>query len=203
MTDIPKKAAIYARVSTEKQELDNQILQLTQYIERSNWQLVKTYSETISGKTTSRPAFDEMFEDARKRFFDVVVFWSLDRFSRAGTLHTLQKLNELNSLGVDYVSYQERYIDSLGPFKDVVISIFSTLAKLEREKISQRTIAGLERAKKEGRVGGRPGISNFQKRKIRELRENGLSIREIARQMNISHTTVRNYCKEKGWCKNE
>ena len=94
---------------------------------------------------------------------DVVLFWDLSRFSRAGTLHTLQKLKELENLGIDWESYQEPYFKSVGQFKDVVLSVISTIAKMEREKISKRTIAGLVNAKKKGKKLGRPKGSKDKK----------------------------------------
>ena len=137
------KCAIYVRVSTTKQDADNQLIQLRAYCEKCNIAIFQEYSDILSGKETSRPAYDRLFQDAHKKLFDIVLFWDLSRFSRAGTLHTLQKLHELDLLGIAWKSYQEQYLDSAGVFKDVVISIMATLAKIEREKISERTKAGL------------------------------------------------------------
>ena len=138
------KAALYVRVSTDKQDADNQTKALTEYCMKSNIDVYKIYSDIISGKEIQRPAYELLFQDAHKKLFDLVLFWDLSRFSRAGTLHTLQRLHELDLLGIGWKSYQEPYLDSVGQFKDVVISIFATVAKLEREKISERTKAGLK-----------------------------------------------------------
>lgn len=154
-----KAVAIYIRVSTEKQELRNQLADLKAYCSKNEWKAVKEYSDVVTGKEIreeKRPGFTELFADAHKRKFDIVLFWDLSRFSRAGTLYTLQKLQELKNLGIDWVSYQESYISSLGQFSDIVISIMSTLAKLEREKISERTKSGLRTAKAKGKLLGRP-----------------------------------------------
>lgn len=94
--------------------------------------------------------------DAHKRLFDNVLFWDLSRFSRSGTLYTLQKLKELENLGIEWESYQEPYFRSAGQFKDVVLSIISTVAKIEREKISERTKAGMRIKKLAGKHIGRP-----------------------------------------------
>lgn len=145
--------AIYVRVSTDKQEVNNQLSALREYCSKSNISIYKEYVDVISGKETSRPAFDMLFMDAHKRLFDMVLFWDISRFSRAGTLHTLNKLHELELLGIGYKSYQEQYFDSIGPFKDAVISIMATLAKIEREKISERTKAGLKGKKNVGKRG--------------------------------------------------
>jgi DNA invertase Pin-like site-specific DNA recombinase len=151
-----KKVCIYARCSTGKQELDNQLLQLRAFAEKQDWEIVQEYTETVSGTKDNRPEFTRLFKDAHKRLFDLVLFWDLSRFSRSGTLYTLQKLRELENLKVGWHSYQEAYISTTGAFKDVVLSIFATMAKMERDKISERTKAGMERAKKEGRRIGRP-----------------------------------------------
>ena len=147
------KAAIYARVSTDKQELNNQLVQLRSYCDKSKYSIFNEYTDIISGRETSRPGYDKMFQDAHKKLFDVMVFWDLSRFSRSGTLYTLQKLKELENLGIDWESYQEPYFRSVGEFKDVVLSIIATVAKIERDKISERTKAGLKHAKNVGKRG--------------------------------------------------
>jgi len=150
-----KKIAIYCRVSTKTQEGLNQEIDLTKYCEKKGYEIFKVYNDVISGKSNSRPAFDRMFADAHKGLFNFVLFWSIDRFSRSGTLFTLQKLKELENLDISWKSYQEPYFDSIGQFKDVVLSIMSTLAKMEREKISERTKAGLRRTPNKHKIGKR------------------------------------------------
>lgn len=149
------KVAIYCRVSTNKQEADNQLIQLRDYCEKSNYIIYKEYVDIISGKENSRPSYDLMFQDAHKKLFNIILFWDLSRFSRAGTLFTLQKLKELENLGIDWESYQEPYFKSVGQFKDVVLSVIATVAKMEREKISERTKAGLQRTKNKHLIGKR------------------------------------------------
>lgn len=147
------KVALYVRVSTSKQDADNQLIDLRKYCQKCDMAVFREYVDVISGKETSRPSYDLLFEDAHKKMFETVLFWDLSRFSRAGTLHTLQKLHELDLLGIGWKSYQEQYLDSAGAFKDVVISIMATLAKIEREKISERTKAGLAHAHNVGKRG--------------------------------------------------
>ena len=175
------KVAIYVRVSTKGQELDNQLLQLREYAKKSGWEIYKEYCDIISGKEQSRPAYDQLFNDAHKKLFDIVLFWDISRFSRAGTLFTLQKLKELDNLGIQWHSYQDKYLSSVGEFKDVVISILATLAKIEREKISERTKAGLQRAKAQGKKLGRPSIPKEVVDKVIEyLKEGKLSYSQIS-----------------------
>ena len=161
------KVAMYLRVSTTKQEAENQELQLKEYCKKSGWEVYKVYPDIISGKEESRPQYDEMFLEAHQKKFDVVLFWSFDRFARSGTLFTLQKLKELENLGINWHSYTEPYISSVGPWKDVVISIFATVAKLEREHISERTKAGLDRIKETLKEG--KGYTSKSGNKITQL----------------------------------
>lgn len=166
MTENTKKCAIYVRVSTDKQEVDNQLLQLREYATKSKYEIHKEYIDIISGKETSRPGYDAMFQDAYKKMFDIILFWDLSRFSRAGTLFTLQKLKELENLSIDWESYQEPYFRSVGQFKDVVLSIIATVAKIERLKISERTIAGLKRARLQGKPVGKRGKDKKPRKKV-------------------------------------
>lgn len=159
------KVALYVRVSTDKQECENQLIQLREYCNKMNYGIFAEYTDIISGKEISRPSYDRMFNDAHKRLFDIVLFWDLSRFSRAGTLHTLQKLKELENLGVKWHSYQDAYLSSVGEFKEVIISIMSTLARIEREKISERTKAGLERSPNKHLIGKRGKDSKPRKRR--------------------------------------
>lgn len=175
------KVAIYLRVSTREQHGENQLLQLRKYCEKSGHDIFKIYHDVISGKETSRPAFDLMFSDAHKKLFDIVLFWDFYRFSRAGTYHTLMKLKELDNLNIIWQSYSEPYLDSAGQFKDVVISILACVAKAEREKISQRTKAGLERKKLEGIKLGKP------KKKL-SANDERLILEEYLKQGSINKT---------------
>lgn len=159
--------ALYVRVSTGKQELKNQVLQLEEYCKKKNYEVLWVYKDIMTGKSSSRPGFQSLFSAARRREFDLVLFWDISRFSRAGTLYTLQKLKELQNLGIEWESFREPYFKSMGQFGDVVISIMATLSKIEREKISERTIAGLQRAKKYGKVLGRPAGSTDKTKRFR------------------------------------
>ena len=162
------RVAIYCRVSTDKQEAENQLLALREYTKRVGWTTHKEYVDIISGAENSRPAFNLMFEDAHKKLFDVVLFWDISRFSRSGTLYTLQKLEELDNLGIQWHSYQEAYFSTAGQFKDAIISIMATLAKIQREQISERTKAGLARARAAGAQIGKRGRDK-RRRKRRTL----------------------------------
>jgi DNA invertase Pin-like site-specific DNA recombinase len=153
------------------------------------WALAEEFVDKVSGKTADRPAFRRMFEAASRKEFDLVLFWSLDRFSREGVLETLQHLQRLGSYGVEWFSYREEYLRSIGVFKDAVLAILAAIAKQERIRLSERVQAGLSRARAQGKVLGRPKAAVRPERVLR-LRERGLSIRSIAAQTGVSAMTV-------------
>jgi DNA invertase Pin-like site-specific DNA recombinase len=188
------KVAIYARVSTKDkgQDTENQLSQLREFASRQHWQITREYVDRETGCKSDREQFQQMFADASKRRFDLLLFWSLDRLSREGVLETLQHLSRLTSNGVGYKSFTEQYFDSCGIFKDAVISILATIAKQERVRLSERTKAGLAIARSKGRQIGRPRLS-IQASEITRLRSSGLSLRAIGRKLRISEGSVRRY----------
>jgi len=188
------RAALYARVSTRDkgQDTENQLTQLRKFAETQGWTITTEYVDRATGKRSDREQFQKMFASASRREFDVLLFWSLDRLSREGTVETLNHLQRLTSYGVNYRSFTEQYLDSTGIFKEAVIGILAAVAKQERVRLSERTIAGLERAKAQGRVGGRPKAQNDPKtvKALLRLRSEGSSIRKIAADLGLSSNTV-------------
>jgi DNA invertase Pin-like site-specific DNA recombinase len=187
------KVAIYQRVSTRTQEVINQEQVLVEYVNKMGYLLYKVYSDTESGGNLNRPAFKKLFSDAAQRKFDIVLFWSLDRFCRSGVLDSINLLNQLEQHKVSYRSYAEPYIDSSGVFKEVIISILAVLAKQERIRIGERVRLGLDRARSQGRIGGRPRVSEDKINRIRELRTQGISLRKIAAEVDVHFMTVKQY----------
>jgi len=185
------KIAIYGRVSTDKQDNENQLLQLREFATKQNWDIFNEYVDTESGSTAVRPAFQRMLKDASQRKFDMVLFWSLDRLSREGVLPTLKHLETLTSYGIGWRSFTEQFFDSCGVFKDAIISIMATLAKQERVKRAEHTKAGLARVKASGRILGRPARHKQHLTEITRLRSQGMSLRSIGRQLGISEGSVR------------
>ena len=194
------RAALYARVSTQHkgQETANQLLQLRECCRAQNWSVLQEYEDHESGGKSERTAFQQMLRDAAARRFDVLFFWSLDRLTREGTLATLKYLELLESYGVRWRSLTEPWIDSAGPFRDVIISLLASLAKQERVRISERVRAGLRRARqygtRSGRSIGRPR-SVFDRDRVLELRRRRFSWRKIAKIIGVSSTTVRRACQ--------
>jgi DNA invertase Pin-like site-specific DNA recombinase len=185
------KVAIYARTSTDdgRQELSNQTRELHTYAERMGWIVVGEYLDQVSGRKAERPQFLAAMKDARKRRFDVLLFWSLDRLSREGVLKTLLILNQLTGYGVKYRSLQEQWIDSLGAFSDAIVGILATVAKFEADRMSSRVRSGLARAKAEGKVLGRPRAV-LDRNKLTKMRAEGMSLREIGAVTGKSAMTI-------------
>ena len=184
------KIAIYARVSTTKQDNENQLAQLHEFAGKQGWEVFDNYVDQESGGTSDRAQFQRMFADASKRKFDLVLFWALDRLSREGVLQTLQHLNRLENYGVGFRSFTEQYFDSCGIFREAVISIMATLAKQERVRRSERTRAGLAIARSRGKKLGRPKL-RADVAEIARLKAQGMSLRAIARRLGIGDASVR------------
>jgi DNA invertase Pin-like site-specific DNA recombinase len=184
------RAALYIRVSKSNQEAENQLIALRQFAGSSGAPVVKEYIDEETGISATRPGFLEMLEDARLGKFDLLIFWALDRLTREGALETLQYLERLTGYGCKWRSYQELYIDSLGPFADAVISIIATIASMERQRISERTKAGLVRAKANGSILGRPN-KILDREAMQTMLDDGHSLRRVAREFSVSPSTVR------------
>src|ERR1035441_546855 len=176
----PLRVALYARVSTKDKGQDhaNQLLELREFVERKageDWVLSHEYVDKMSAKTADRQAFRKMFDAASRKEFDLVLFWSLDRFSREGVLGTLQHLQKLTGNGVDWFSYREEYLRSMGPFRDAVLAILAAIAKQENIRLSERVHAGLSRARVRGKTLGRPKAA-VRPQRVLALRAKGLSL---------------------------
>jgi DNA invertase Pin-like site-specific DNA recombinase len=189
--------AIYCRVSTRDrgQEFTNQLLALREFAAKQGWLIYREYVDQVTGSTDERPQFQQMFQDASQRKFDVLLFWSLDRFSREGVLETLQHLQRLTSYGVAWRSFTEQYLDSTGIFRDAVIGILAAIARQERVRLAERTRAGLERVRREGKRLGRPA-AKVDAAAIRALREQGQSWSEISRRTGLARATVQRACSQ-------
>ena len=193
MTTAPV-VALYARVSTKDKDQDpqNQLLQLQAFCESKKWKVAQIYQDHESaGGGKVREAYTRLFQDAAKpgRKWDLLIFWSLDRFSREGVYETLHKLTELDRMGVRFLSLQEQYLDTLGPFRDAVVAILAAVAKLERTRISERVKAGMSRCKLAGKKFGRKPVA-MNEAKLAEMRDKGYSLSAMAHLMGVSRTTV-------------
>lgn len=186
------RVAIYCRVSKEKgQDTANQLRQLKAFATKQSWTVVRVYEEHVSGRKgeQERQELQQMFADARKRKWDCLLFWSLDRLSRQGALPTMKYLSRLSELGIGYRSFTEEYVSTMGVFGDVIVSLLATLAKQEAIRVSERTKAGLERARSQGRVGGRPRTS-VSAEQVVLLHRQGMSLTAIGKQLGAGKSTV-------------
>jgi DNA invertase Pin-like site-specific DNA recombinase len=148
------RAAIYARVSTFDQEPENQLAELRRYAAAREWTVAEHVDRAISGAKDRRPALDTLLADARRRRFDVLVVWRLDRLGR-NLRHLITLLEELNALGIAFVSLNEG-IDATTPAGKLQMHILGAIAEFERARIAERVKAGLQRARAQGKRLGRP-----------------------------------------------
>jgi DNA invertase Pin-like site-specific DNA recombinase len=185
------RVAIYARVSTDDkgQDVDNQLHQLREYCARQNWLIVEEFIDHMSGKSAARPGFARLFTAASRRHFDVVLVWALDRFTRQGVLETFEHIRDLKAYNVQFESYTEAHFRTTGPAGELMLAIAAWIAKQERLRISERTKAGVDRAKRAGKHCGRPARV-FDRKKVHELRRRGMSMSAIAAALGIGRGTV-------------
>ncbi len=187
-----KRIAIYARVSTDKQTVDNQLLELRSLCERLGYTIVQEYTDNgISGAKSrnDRPALDALMKDATRRRFDMVMCWSIDRLGRS-LQHLVEILNELQALKID-LYFQQQGMDTSTPSGRMIFSVFGAIGEFERNLIRERVIAGQQRAKAQGKKLGRPSkMNDGMKNAIILLRERGLGIKAIAKQLQIGIGTV-------------
>jgi len=183
------KVALYARVSTNGQDPETQLLALREYAKARKLEVFSEYTDVgISGSKDSRPALNRLMADAKKRRFDAVLVARFDRFARS-TRHLVLALEEFNALGVDFISLNES-VDTSTPMGKMVYTVIAAVAELERSLIRERVVMGLQRAKAQGKRLGRPSGTKANVRRIQKLKGQGLSIRRIASEMNISKSTI-------------
>ena len=182
-----KRAALYMRVSTVDQHPESQLHDLRQMAAQRNLEIAQEYTDRISGAKTRRPGLDQLMVDARRGRFDVVLIWASDRIARS-VKHFLEMLDELNQLGVGYISLREN-IDTGGPLGRAIIVIVAAIAELERSSIIERVRAGMRRTRLDGTHIGRNPLT-LDHEAIRRERCQEQSLRKIAKGHRISAATV-------------
>ena len=191
-----RRVAIYTRVSTDGQTTANQRLVLEQVAEKSRWDVVEVYEDhAVSGAKgrDQRPAFDQLCKDATRREFDVVMAWSVDRLGRS-LQHLVAFLGELHAVGVDLFLHQQG-IDTTTPAGKAMFQMMGVFAEFERAMIQDRVKAGLARARAQGKTLGRPKVAHKVRQTILDARSDGLSIRNIAKEVGVSVGTVHGVIK--------
>jgi DNA invertase Pin-like site-specific DNA recombinase len=186
-----KRAALYVRVSTDAQTVENQIRELKEAAERRGWEVVQVYSDAgISGSKgrANRPGLDQMLKDASRRKFDIVMAWAIDRVGRSliDLLHTIQ---HLEACGADLYLDQQA-IDTTTPMGKLVFQVTGAFAEFERSMIRQRVKAGLRRAVAQGVRLGRPKIDITLEQKAQKHLKKGMGILKVAKSLGLGTGTV-------------
>jgi DNA invertase Pin-like site-specific DNA recombinase len=188
------RAAIYLRTSTREQTAENQRIKLREFAAAMDWTIVTEYADQESGANPNRAQFLAMMNAASRREFDVILAWSLDRFSREGIGKTCEHLRKLAAYKISFRSYSEPFLDTTGDFSELVTAIFAFFASFERKRIIERVKAGMERARSQGKHLGRPRLV-VNKARVRTMRDEGVSVRGIAAKLNISAASVHRIVK--------
>jgi DNA invertase Pin-like site-specific DNA recombinase len=195
------RVAIYARVSTDNkgQDPENQLRELRAWCANSGHTITQEYVENESGRkgADKRKQFAALFDDAAKRKFDLVLFWALDRFSREGMAQTIAHLQRLTSHGVSFHSYTEPHLATDNELvRNILLALLSSLAKLEAQKISDRTKAGMARAQAKGIKVGRPRLTIQLRLQIARRAAKGETPYAIAKALRIDRHTAAKYAAD-------
>ena len=187
-----KRVAIYARVSTDGQTTDNQIMELQEIASRMDWEIVDTFIDHGNSGTKARderPEFDRLCTAATRREFDLVMAWSVDRLGRS-LQHLVGFLSELRELKVDLFLHQQG-VDTTTPAGRAMFQMLGVFAEFESAMIKERVRAGLDRARRDGKTLGRPKTPAKVERTIRQALEAGdKGIRKIAREIGVGTCVV-------------
>ncbi len=164
------KVCIYSRVSTTEQDAQNQTMVLMEWAKQRGYQVIEIFAEAESAwKAGHQRELVRLVEEARKRRFEAVLVWALDRLSREGALAILKLVEKLRVHGVRVLSYQESWTEAPGELAELLYALTGWVARMESQRRSERTRAGLDRAVAQGKKLGRPKGSK-DKRKRRSPR---------------------------------
>jgi DNA invertase Pin-like site-specific DNA recombinase len=183
-----KKCALYARVSTPEQRIDTQLYDLRLFAQQRGYLVVFEYTDVgVSGTKSRRPGLDAMMKDARKQKFSVVLVSSFDRMARS-TRHFLQVVDELDSLGIEFISRREN-IDTSGAMGRLFLTLIGSIAELESDLIRERIRAGMRRRKLEGFKLGRQPLDIDHGTLVQD-RRCGMSLTQCATKYGVSRASV-------------
>jgi DNA invertase Pin-like site-specific DNA recombinase len=189
-----KKCAIYARVSTPDQRVDNQLYDLRQFAAQRGFEVVAEFTDVgISGSKARRPGLDAMLRDGRKRAFNVLIVAAFDRVARS-TKHFLGVVDELDSLGIEFISRREN-IATDGAIGRLFITLISSIAELEADLIKERVRAGIRRRKLEGLPVGRQRL-DIDHESLVAARLGGMSLTDVAKLYSVSRASVVRWVRE-------
>lgn len=184
------RIAIYSRVSTAQQDDQAQFEELEALCRRSGWEVARVYREKVSGTkgADARPQLRQLLVDAKRRHFEKVIVWSADRLARS-MRHLVTVLGELNDCGVHIFSYKQG-IDTATPMGSMLWQFLGIFAEFEHGIRKERQVLGITKAKAKGVRFGRPRVSLDKRRKILELRKEGMGINGIARKLKVGCGTA-------------
>jgi DNA invertase Pin-like site-specific DNA recombinase len=186
-----RRAALYLRVSTDKQTVENQQIHLRQIAERRGWEVVEVYSDAgVSGSKgrADRPGLDQMLNDASRRHFDIILVWAIDRLGRS-LIDLLGTIQHLEAVGCDLFIDQQN-IDTSTPMGRLLFQIVGAFAEFERSMIKTRIHAGLKRARAQGKALGRPKVDDKKAAAIRRSLEQGIGVKRTAAALGCGIGTV-------------
>jgi DNA invertase Pin-like site-specific DNA recombinase len=190
-----KRAVLYSRISTGDQHLETQLLDLRELAKQRGLEIVREYTDVISGAKSKRPGLDSLMSDARRRRFDIVLVAAFDRIAR-NVRHFLDVLDELSQLNIQFISMREN-IDTGGPLGRALLTIIGAISELERSLIVERVKAGMRRAKLEGRRIGRTPL-DIDREQVVSDRGSGMSLTQVAKKHRISRASVCRLVRESG-----
>lgn len=191
-----KKVVIYARVSTDKQKVDMQISELRSFAVRSNMVVCEEFIDhAATGSNLNRPAFKRMMEVARKRKFDVLLVWKLDRLSRS-LKDLVTTIDTLAAYGIDFISYNDKNIDTTTASGKLMFQIIGAVAEFEKDIIRERVIAGLAAARRKGKRLGRKPLDPDIYAAALKLKDQGISFRKIGKQLGVDEGAIRKRVKK-------
>jgi DNA invertase Pin-like site-specific DNA recombinase len=182
-----KRAALYARVSTTGQTSENQLLALRSFAEARGWAISEFIDQGVSGAKEKRPQLDAMLAAVRARRVDLVACVKLDRLARS-VHHLVAMVQEFAVLGV-YLVVLDQAIDTTTPSGRLLFHVLASVAEFERDLIRDRVLAGLKRAKAQGRRLGRPQIQ-FDRARAQQLLAEGCSVRSVAKLLGVSKSVL-------------
>ncbi len=189
-----KKGAIYVRVSTADQRVESQLYDLRELAAQRGIEVVAEYQDCgVSGTKARRPGLDALLQDARKKKFSIVLVAAFDRVARS-VRHFLQVIDELESLGVVFISRREQ-VDTSGMMGRLFLTLIGSIAELESDLIRERVKAGMRRARLEGRQIGRARL-DINREQVVQDRRSGLSLTAVAKRHSISRASVCRLMKE-------
>ena len=181
------RCAIYLRHSTDRNKTENQKPEVEQIAKSRNYTVVSIFEEGASA-VKKRPEYERMMKEARRGGFDVLIVWAIDRFGRS-MVGNLTDVLELDRIGVKVVSVRESWLDTGSPVRTLLIAIFSWCAEQERNRLVERTKAGLASARRRGVRVGRPP-ARLDRDHLLDLKSQGWSVRKIAASLGVGSATV-------------